>query len=133
MRRAPYRTSDLTALLDALEQDLLDVPAAELHDAQRETGRAWETSCQEIRSMLNEVIAATEDDVAAATPIRAHPKLNAQTTGCKALDRLQYLVGMDSIIFGWPLRARKDLTESARVGKTSLILVLCCSGRSVDC
>jgi len=35
--------------------------------------------------------------------LRAHPKLNAQTTGCKALDRLQYLVGMDSIIFGWPL------------------------------
>jgi len=38
--------------------------------------------------------------------LRAHPKLNAQTTGCKALDRLQYLVGMDSIIFGWPLTSR---------------------------
>ncbi len=38
--------------------------------------------------------------------LRAHPKLNAQTTGCKALDRLQYLVGMDSIIFGWPLSLR---------------------------
>jgi len=48
--------------------------------------------------------AIKEVDQGPATTLRAHPKLNAQTTGCKALDRLQYLVGMDSIIFGWPLR-----------------------------
>ncbi len=69
MRRAPYRSSDLTALLDALEQDLLDAPAAELRDAQRATGRGWETSCQEVKSLLNEAVAATADDVAATTPI----------------------------------------------------------------
>ncbi len=31
------------------------------------------------------------------------------------------------------LRTRKDLTESARIGRTGFISVLCCSGRSVDC
>ena len=31
------------------------------------------------------------------------------------------------------LWTRKDLTESARIGRTGFISVLCCSGRSVDC
>jgi len=31
------------------------------------------------------------------------------------------------------VRTRKDLTESARIGRTGFISVLCCSGRSVDC
>jgi len=33
----------------------------------------------------------------------------------------------------FPVRTRKDLTESARIGRTGFISVLCCSGRSVDC
>jgi len=39
-------------------------------------------------------------DRVATVELRARPKLNAQGTGCKALDRLDYLVGRDSIIFG---------------------------------
>jgi len=41
--------------------------------------------------------------------------------------------GIASVVMQTTLRTRKDLTESARVGKTSLIRVLCRSGRSVDC
>ncbi len=57
------------------------------------------------------------------TSLRAHPKLNAQTTGCKALDRLQYLVGMDSIIFGWPLNQRPPFAGGELVHHSALLAV----------
>ena len=78
MRHAPYRSTDLTALLDALEQDLFDAPVAELREAQRETGRAWETSCQEVRALLIEAVAANADNGPAATPIGAETAITRQ-------------------------------------------------------
>ena len=67
MRRTAARTSGLTALLDALEQDLLSAPAAELRHAQCETGRAWDSACQEIRSLL-EAVASDDGVTVAASP-----------------------------------------------------------------
>ena len=53
--------SGLTALLDALEQDLLAAPADEVRDTQRETGRARQSACYEVRSLLNEAVAASKE------------------------------------------------------------------------
>jgi hypothetical protein len=58
--------SALTALLDALEAELLAVPAEEVRDTLRETGRARDGACQEVRSLLNE--AAAEDGSAPTAP-----------------------------------------------------------------
>ena len=60
MTRIRYPQSGLTALLDALERELLAAPAAEVRDAWRETGRARNIVC-EVRALLDEAIAASED------------------------------------------------------------------------
>jgi hypothetical protein len=63
-----YPQSGLTALLDALERELLFAPAKEVRNAWRETGRARNIVCEEIRALLNEAIAASEDGSAAPPP-----------------------------------------------------------------
>jgi hypothetical protein len=65
MTRIDYRQSGLTALLDALEQELLSAHADEVRDALRETGRTHTIACLEVRALLNEAIAASEDGSAA--------------------------------------------------------------------
>ena len=68
MTRINYSQSGLTALLDALERELLAAPAAEVRDAWRETGRARNIVCEEVRALLDEAIAASEDGSAATPP-----------------------------------------------------------------
>ena len=72
IRHVAPPSSGLTALLDALEQDLLAAPVVEVLDAQRETGRARRAACQEVRSLLNEAVAASEDSSAVAAPPDVH-------------------------------------------------------------
>jgi hypothetical protein len=69
---------ELTALLDALERELLAAQADEVRDAWRESGRARNIACQEVRALLNEAIAASEEGSAATLPPDA----------CTGLDRL---------------------------------------------
>jgi hypothetical protein len=73
-----YPQSGLTALLDALERELLAAPADEVRAALRETGRARNIACQEVRALLNEAIAASEEGSAATPPLDT----------CAGLDRL---------------------------------------------
>ena len=68
MTRIGYPQSGLTALLDALERELLAAPAAEVGDVWRETGRARNIVCEEVRALLDEAIAASEDAYAATPP-----------------------------------------------------------------
>jgi hypothetical protein len=68
MTRMDYQQSGLTALLDALERELLAAPADEVRAAVRETGRVRNIARQEVRVLLNEAIAASEEDSAAASP-----------------------------------------------------------------
>jgi hypothetical protein len=68
----------LTALLDALERELLGAHAAEVPDALRESGRARNNVCQEMRALLNKAIAESEDGSAATLP----------SDICTGLDRL---------------------------------------------
>jgi hypothetical protein len=70
--------SGLTALLDALERELLAAQADEVPDALRESGRARNIACYEIRALLDEAIAESEDVDAATLP----PDI------CTGLDRL---------------------------------------------
>jgi len=58
--------SGLTALLDALERDLLAAPADEVRETLRETGRAAEAVREEIRALVNEAIIASDD---ASSPV----------------------------------------------------------------
>jgi hypothetical protein len=78
MTRIRYPQSGLTALLDALERELLAAPAAEVRDAWRETGRARNIVCEKVRALLDEAIAASEDGSAARPP----------PDSCAGLDRL---------------------------------------------
>src|SRR6516164_10686924 len=57
MTRTVSPQSGLTALLDALEGELLAAPADDLRDALCEAGRAGKLVCQEVRALLNEAIA----------------------------------------------------------------------------
>ena len=68
MTRMGYPQSGLTALLDALERELLAAQADEVRDAWRGTGRARNIARQEVRALLNEAIAASEDGSAAPPP-----------------------------------------------------------------
>jgi hypothetical protein len=68
MTRTGYPQSGLTALLDALERELLAADADDVRDAWRETGRARNIACQEVRALLNQAIAASEDGSAAMPP-----------------------------------------------------------------
>jgi hypothetical protein len=78
MTRTSNPHSRLTALLDALEAELLAAPADKVRDALREAGRAGNVACQEVRALLNEAIAASEDGSAATLPPDA----------CTGLDQL---------------------------------------------
>lgn len=64
MKRGNRPVPALTALLDALEQELLGGSADEVRDAMRDSGRARDAVCAEIRSLLNE--AQVESDAGSA-------------------------------------------------------------------
>jgi hypothetical protein len=69
MTRTGYSSqSALAALLDALERELLAAPADEVRGASRESGRARNIACQEVRALLDETIAASEDGSTAPPP-----------------------------------------------------------------
>jgi hypothetical protein len=68
MTRSGYPQSGLTALLDALERELLAAPADEVRGAWRESGRARNIACQEVRALLDEAVAASEDGSAPPPP-----------------------------------------------------------------
>ena len=74
MIRIRQPSSSLTALLDALERDLLAAPVDEVRDALGETGRALNAACQEVRSLLNEAMTASEGGSAVTTPPEACAK-----------------------------------------------------------
>ena len=76
MTRMDYPQAKLTALLDALERELLAAQADEVPDALRESGRARNIVCQEIRALLNEAIAESEDGTAATLPRDICPGLD---------------------------------------------------------
>ena len=64
MTRTRYPQSGLAALLDALERELLAAPVDEVREAWRGTDRARNIARQQIRALLNEAIAASEDSPA---------------------------------------------------------------------
>jgi hypothetical protein len=68
MTRTGYPQSGLTALLDALERELLAAQTDEVRDAWRGTGRARNIARQEVRALLNEAIAASEEGSTATLP-----------------------------------------------------------------
>jgi hypothetical protein len=76
MTRIGYPQSGLTALLDALERELLATQADEVRDALRESGRARNIVCQEVQALLNEAIAASEEDSAATLPADTRARLD---------------------------------------------------------
>jgi hypothetical protein len=69
MTRIGFPQSELSALLDALERELLAAQADEVRDAWRETGQAGNIASQEVRALLNEAIAASEEGSAATLPL----------------------------------------------------------------
>ena len=73
-----YPQSGLTALLDALERELLAAHADEVRDAWRDSGRARNIACQEVQALLDDAIAESEDGSAATLP----------PDTCAGLDRL---------------------------------------------
>jgi len=73
-RRMHHLPSGLTALLDVLERDLLAAPADEVREALRETGRAPETTCEEVRALLDEAIIASEDASHVTIPLDPRAK-----------------------------------------------------------
>jgi hypothetical protein len=56
------------ALLDALEGELLAAHADEVREVWRAAGRARNIACQEVRALLNEAIAASEECSVATRP-----------------------------------------------------------------
>jgi hypothetical protein len=78
MTRIPYAQSALKALLDALERELLAAPADEVRDAWRATGRTRNFACEELRTLLDDAIAASDDCSTATLPLDT----------CAAPDRL---------------------------------------------
>ena len=72
MTRRPDPSSALLALLDAVEAELLAAPAAEVRDVLRETGRARDGACREVRSLLDDAAAASEDGPVPAAPCGTH-------------------------------------------------------------
>jgi len=69
MMRLAHPAAALTALLDALEAELLAAPPVEVRFSLGSTGRARDAACDEVRSLLNEAKAATEEGSA---PVRPH-------------------------------------------------------------
>ncbi len=68
MTRIRDPQSGLTALLDALERELLGAPAREVRTALREAARARKIAGQEVRALLNEATAASEEGSTATLP-----------------------------------------------------------------
>ena len=64
MTRKASPRSELTALLDAFEREILAASLDEVGDALDEAGRG-NIICREVRALLNEAIAASEDGSAA--------------------------------------------------------------------
>ena len=77
MTRTDNPQSRLAALLDTLEWELLAAPADEVRHAWRKTGRARDITCQAVRVLLNEAIAASEEGSDVTQPSDA----------CSGLDR----------------------------------------------
>lgn len=73
-RRKGHLSSQLTALLDALERDLLAAPVDEVRDALGKTGRARDAVCQEVRTLLNEAAIASENVSAMTIPFNLRAK-----------------------------------------------------------
>jgi hypothetical protein len=68
MIRPAHPSAALTALLDALEAELIAAPIEEVRDTLRLTGRARDAACQEVRSLLNEAKASTDAGSARTRP-----------------------------------------------------------------
>ncbi len=68
MTRRRNPRSGLTALLDALERELLWASADDVRDALSAAGRACNVACQEVRGVLNEAIVASENGSAVPPP-----------------------------------------------------------------
>ncbi len=79
-RRVDHLPSGLTALLDALERDLLAASADEVRDALGETGRARDAASREVRALLNEAIIASEDVSAMTIPFNPRIKSGLHLT-----------------------------------------------------
>ena len=63
-----HRQRGLAVLLDALEAELLAAPAADIGEALRDTARARDVLCREVRGLVNKAMTAVEDSPAAAMP-----------------------------------------------------------------
>lgn len=75
----PWATpSALTALLDALEADLLGAPKQEVQAALRETGRAREGAIHELRSLLRDAQAGGHDCCPLVTLPEEHDGMGTQ-------------------------------------------------------
>ncbi len=68
MRRPGHGPDGLHALLDAVEAELLAAPVEDVRDALRETGRARDAVCREVRSVLDEAAGSSRDDVPEGEP-----------------------------------------------------------------
>jgi hypothetical protein len=68
MTRPGNPQSRLAALLDALEREILAAQTDEMRGAWRGTGRARNIALQEVRALLDEAIAASEEGPAATLP-----------------------------------------------------------------
>lgn len=68
----------LTALLDALEADLLSAPKEDVGAALRETGRAKEGAIREIRSLLRHAEGDSYEGYALALPSDEHNEIGPQ-------------------------------------------------------
>lgn len=73
MNRIGHGPEGLQALLEALEAELLAASAEEVRDAVRETGRAREAVCREIRSVLDEATASSRDEAFEEEPLSVLP------------------------------------------------------------
>jgi hypothetical protein len=68
----------LTALLDALEADLLGASKEDVQAALRETGRAKEGAVREIRSLLRDAEGDSGDRYPLALPSDEHDEMGTQ-------------------------------------------------------
>ena len=68
----------LTALLDALESDLLGAPKEDVQAALRETGRAKDGAIREIRSLLRDAESDSDDRCPLTLPSDEHDKTGTQ-------------------------------------------------------
>ena len=68
MTRTSNPQSRLAALLDALERELLAAQTDEMRDAWHRTGRAHKIALREVRALLDEAIAGSEEGLSATLP-----------------------------------------------------------------